>query len=639
MTVSPFDWLEASYFYYRPSDLIWEGNAVPGHFLDKGFNVKFKYKSKYNYRPNLAIGLDDFAGTGLFTREYIVVTQNLRDMKVTAGLGWGKFTGENSFKNPFSFLSNKFNERPSTSSNISLGGTPSYDKWFQGNAALFGGLEYFVPNRNGLSIKLEYDPFNYFGFSAQNRSDASFDLRKKESNINIGLSYPFNKFLTIDASFIKGNTFNLSFSIGATFNEKLGSKPKFNPTIKTKNNDNKSDMSFYEDLLLNLNNNNLLLQTASLSKEKLDISISTSQFRNAIRSSTYAGSIATKITKNHDINLSQINISHINAGVELNNITYIANHLDDSKIIPIEIVERYTKLDSGNKNSFKSHEFQPSVNFPAIFSSFSPILVSNIGNPEKFYFWGLDIQNTTEIQFKRNLLLSSEINYRLYNNFQDTISGPGSNMEHVRTDKVQYLKNADLYIKRLQLDYIWSPKKDLYAKLSGGLFETMFGGVGAQLLYKPFNSNFNISLEGFYVRQRGFDQTFNFRKYKTTTAHLNIGYLFPMGIESNISYGRYLAKDDGFTFDLSRKTRSGFKAGIYFTRTNVSAALFGEGSFDKGFYFQVPMDLFSKDYKGGYSNFKLSPLTRDGGAKLEYEKDLRGLIYNSSLNELKQGWR
>ncbi len=278
----------------------------------------------------------------------------------------------------------------------------------------------------------------------------------------------------------------LAFTIGATFNGKLRSKPKFKPTIKTRENDDKSEMVFYEDLLHNLNNNNLLLQTASLSKEKLDISISTSQHRNAIRSSSYAGSIASKVSRDHNINLSQINISHINAGVELNNITYIANHLDSSKDTPIEIIERYTKLDSGNKNSYKNHEFQPSVKFPAVFSSFSPSLVSNIGNPEKFYFWGLDLQNTAEIQFNRSLLLSSEINYSLYNNFKDTISGPASKMEHVRTDKVQYLKNANLYIKRLQLDYIWSPRKDLYAKVSGGIFESMFGGFGGQVLYKTF---------------------------------------------------------------------------------------------------------------------------------------------------------
>jgi len=637
LSVSPFDWLEASYFYYRPSDLIW--NNIPGYYLDKGFNVKFKYEPSNKNMPNFAIGLDDFAGTGFFTREYIVSTKELRDIKFSLGMGWGKFSNEKSFNNPLSFISKDLNNRPEVSDNRDFGGKPSYDKWFRGDAILFGGIEYFLPNVKDLSIKLEYDPYDYLDFSTLGIPGASYKLRKKDFDINLGFSFAPNDFITFDISYLKGNTINLSFTIEATFNRKLRGKPKFKPTIKTRQNDDKSEMIFYEDLLHNLNSNNLLLQTASLSKEKLDISISSSQHRNAIRSSSYAGSIASKVSRDHNINLSQINISHINAGIELNNITYIESHLDRSKSTPIEIKERYTKLDSGNKNSYQTHKFQPTVNFPVIFSSFSPVLNSLIGNPEKFYFGGLDLQNTAEIQFNRNLILSSEINYSLYNNFKDTISGPASRMEHVRTDKVQYLKNANLYIKRLQLDYIWSPRKDLYAKVSGGMFETMFGGFGGQVLYKPFNSNFNISFEGFYVKQRGYDQTFKFRKYKTTTAHLNIGYLLPMGIELNTSYGRYLAKDDGFTFDLSRRTKSGFKAGIYFTKTNVSSDLFGEGSFDKGFYFQIPMDLFSKDYNGGYSNFKLSPLTRDGGAKLEFDKDLRGLIYNSSLNELKQGWR
>ena len=560
-------------------------------------------------------------------------------MKVSLGMGWGKFAGNNNFQNPLSLLSENFNKRPFVSDNLGQGGAPSFDKWFRGDAAMFGGVEYFFPQTKGLSMKLEYDPFNYLDFSANKRTDALDSLRKKDSDINIGISYPFNEFITLNASYIKGNTFNLSFTIGATFNEKLRSKPDFNPVIKIRENNDKSEIVFYEDLLNNLNNNNLLLQTASLSKKNLNISISTSQHRNAIRSSSYAGSIAGKVSREHNIDLSQINISHVNAGVELNNITYIANHLDSSKDTPLEIIKRYTKLDSGNESSYKNHEFQPSVDFPVVFSAFSPVLVSYLGNPEKFYFGGLDIQNASEIQFNRNLILSSEINYSLYNNFQDTVSGPASKMEHVRTDKVQYLKNADLYVKRMQLDYIWSPKKDLYAKVSGGIFESMFGGFGGQLLYKPFDSNFNISFEAFYVKQRDYDQVFTFKKYNTTTAHLNIGFMLPMGIESNVSYGRYLAKDDGFTFDLSRKTNSGFKAGIYFTRTDVSSELFGEGSFDKGFYFQIPIDLFSNDYRGGYSNFKLSPLTRDGGAKLEFDKDLRGLIYNSSLNELRSQWR
>jgi len=630
--------MEAGYFYYRPSDLRWEGNNVAGHYLDKGFNVKFKYKPKNNNRPNLAIGFDDFAGTGFFTREYIVATQNLRDIKVTAGLGWGKFTGENSFDNPLSFLSNKFNLRPSVSSNYDRGGTPSYDKWFRGDAALFGGLEYFVPNQNGLSIKLEYDPFNYLDFSARNRSDASFDLRKKDSNINIGFSYPFNKFLTIDASFIKGNTFNLSFTIGTTFNDQLSKKQKFNPSLDIKENKEYSKIEFYESILLNLNNNNLFLQTASLNENELDVSISTSQHRNAIRSSSYAASIVQKVAEKHEMDINQINISHINAGIELNNIKYIANHINNDNL-PIELLIRNTALESGDPMGFKKDEFKPNIDFPVIFSSVNPTLVTHIGNPEKFFFGGVNLQHISEIQFSRNLLLSTEFNARVYGDFENTISGPGSVMEHVRTDLVEYLKEDDIVISRMQLDYIWSPRKDTYAKLSGGIYETMFAGYGIETLYKPFDKNYSLGFEIFHVKQRSFDQRFSFKDYSTVTGHFNFGYSLPLGIESNISYGRYLAKDDGFTFDLGRRTKSGFKAGIYFTRTNVSAETFGEGSFDKGFYFQIPMDLFSTGYSGNYSTFKLSPLTRDGGAKLIHDKDLKGLIYNSTYRELNQQWR
>ena len=639
ISATPFDWLEASYFYYRPEDLIWEGNGISGHYLDKGFNVKFIYRPKSENIPNIAIGLDDFAGTGYFTREYVVSTMDLGNSKVSIGMGWGKFAGENSFKNPLSNLKKSLLNRPTVSDNTGRGGNPSYDQWFRGNSSLFGGVEYSIQKFKGLKFKLEYDPFNYFDFSANNRIDASKDLRKKENNINVGLSYPINDFFTIDASYIKGNAFNLNFTLAITFDKNLYSKPKFHPKLVTRDNKTKSKQVFYEDLLNNLNNNNLLLQTASLNtQEKLDISISTSDHRNAIRSASYVSYIAKKVANNNEIKLSTINISHINAGIELNNITFIASHLEKSIQVPQEVKRYYTSLDSGDPDGYKKDEFQPSVSFPVIFTSLSPSLITHIGNPEKFYYGGLILKHTNEIQFSRNLILSSELNYSLYNNITDTISGSSSQMEHVRTDIVQYLKEDDLYITRMQLDYIWSPRKDIYAKFTGGILESMFGGIGGEILYAPFNNNFSFGLELFHVKQRAFSQKFNFNSYKTTTGHLTSTYSFPIGIEANLSYGRYLAKDDGFTLDLARRSPSGFKAGIYFTKTNVSEELFGEGSFDKGFYFQIPMDLLSGSYKGNYSTFKISPLTRDGGAKLIHEKQLKGLIYNSNLNVLKNQW-
>lgn len=637
LSVSPFDWLEASYFYYRPSDLTWAG--VPGLYLDKGFNIKLIYRSKNINIPNFALGLDDFAGTGYFDREYFVATNQYKNANITIGMGWGKFVGVNQFNNPLGQLADGFKVRPGQSDYYKRGGTLSLDKWFRGNATAFGGIEYFPKKLKRLSIKLEYDPYDYMDISAIGNPGASFALRKKDSNINYGISYSINNFLTLGASYIKGNTFNLNFNMAITFNSQLRSKPKFEPNININNDNNRQpELLFYEDLLRNLNSNNLLLQTASLSEKDVDVSISTSQYMNAIRSGSYAASVVQKVSKEHNFDLNRINISHINAGIEVNSINFFAKHFDDNNNSPIEIIERYTKLDSGDTNSFNNHKFKPKVIFPAFFSTSSPVIISHIGSPARFYYGGLELQNISEVQFNRNLLLSSQINYSVVNNFDDALHQPDSKLEHVRTDRVLYLQGSDLHLKRFQLDYIWTPKKNVYAKLSGGIFEDMFGGLGGQILYKPFDRNFNISFEGFYVKQRGYDRAFKFKKYKTTTGHLNFSYLFPLGIESNISFGRYLAKDDGYTVDLSRRTKSGFKAGIYFTRTNISASQFGEGSFDKGFYFQIPMELFSKDYNGNYTNFRLSPLTRDGGAKLEFDKDLRGLMYNSSLNELKQGW-
>ena len=44
--------------------------------------------------PKFGIGLDDFAGTGQLSKEYIVATYNFRNLDFTSGIGWGKFSAE-----------------------------------------------------------------------------------------------------------------------------------------------------------------------------------------------------------------------------------------------------------------------------------------------------------------------------------------------------------------------------------------------------------------------------------------------------------------------------------------------------------------------------------------------------------------
>ncbi|MFL2731114.1 MAG: YjbH domain-containing protein [Gammaproteobacteria bacterium] len=315
-------------------------------------------------------------GRDIFTREYIVATNQFNNTKFSVGMGWGKFTGKNSFKNPLSQLSSSLKTRPRVSNYYKRGGSPSYDQWFRGDVSIFGGLEHSLSFARGLNFKLEYDPIDYLDFSANNRVGTIYALRKKDSDINFGLSYALNKHMTLDASYIKGNTFNLSFNLAITFDNSLSTKPKFKPKV-IKQDDIKGEKNiFYEDLLHNLNSNRLFLQTSTLHKNgNLDVSISTSDHRNAIRSSSYAASISKKVADLNEIDLSLINVSHINAGIELNNITYIADHVNENLNTPIELKIRNSRIDSGDPNHFLDDEFRPRVIFPSIFSSISPTIV------------------------------------------------------------------------------------------------------------------------------------------------------------------------------------------------------------------------------------------------------------------------
>ena len=123
----------------------------------------------------------------------------------------------------------------------------------------------------------------------------------------------------------------------------------------------------------------------------------------------------------------------------------------------------------------------------------------------------------------------------------------------------------------------------------------------------------------------------------------NMSYFTPAELPENKYYifgkkgAEYLAKDKGFTFDLSRRSSNGFEAGFYFSLTDVPAEIFGECSFDKGFYFEIPYDLFSNIFSKETFPFSYKPLTRDGGQKLNNSNDLISLYKNDTKSKILEG--
>ena len=642
LTVTPFDWLEASYFYYRPDDLLWGGRK--GLYLDKGFNVKFSYKPKNISLPTLAIGLDDFAGTGQFTREYIASTYSFNDFKLTTGIGFGKYAGIDSIKNPLSLIFNSFSVRSLSSSNTGKGGQPNYDLWFRGPSAPLLGIEYQFNKIKNLSIKIEHDPYDYFKFSCcgEGLTEESRVSRPKDMNTNFGISYKYKDIANLDLSVIKGNTWNLSFSIGFSGSKNYRKKDKFKPLIKD-NNFNQSSVKneFYLDLLNNLNSNKIYLQTADLDKNSLNITIESEEHINPVIYTSRAAFIANEISKLNNINLESIEVGHLNRGIKINSALYSPEDLNLTNRKPNILIKRKTQINDKIVKSHYDHEFKPKVNFPVIMNEFLPDIKTHVGSPERFLYSGIGVKASTEIQFSRNIVFYSEVGKTIVNNFDRKVSVPNSALANVRTSIVDYLQQGskNYYISNMALESIWSPYQNVYAKLSIGYLESMYGGIATEIMYKPFDSNTAFSFEYNDVKSRDFDQKFTFSNYKISTNHFNLAHYHP---KSNIlikwSYGNYLASDTGYTLDLSRRMPNGWQAGFWFSNTNVSAKQFGEGSFDKGFYIHVPLSIFSKNYSKDKQSFSLRSMTRDGAQKLELKNRLIDSFYGSTLTEFNENW-
>jgi len=189
------------------------------------------------------------------------------------------------------------------------------------------------------------------------------------------------------------------------------------------------------------------------------------------------------------------------------------------------------------------------------------------------------------------------------------------------------------------MNYFQNPIKSIYTKISAGIFEPMFGGYGGEILYKPFNQNYGIGVELWKVHQRSFRQLLGFQKYNTLTGHINLYYKEPKTrVLVHVKGGRYLAEDSGFTLNLSRQFKSGLNMGVFFSLTDISKAEFGEGSFDKGFFFNLPIQVFFDQYSRGQSGFGLRPLTRDGAQALVHAQNLWSTTYQSNKDQLVYDW-
>lgn len=631
IVASPYNWLEVLYHYTDIDNLLYSQNTLfSGNqtYKDKGFDIKLKLFDEGNYIPDIALGFRDAAGTGIFASEYLVATKNFKYLDATLGFGWGTISN-NGIENPLGSISSDYFDRGATK--VGQGGNFSFKQFFKGqNTGIFGGFEFFFPQLKKLKFKVELDSTNYF--------DEGFSPPDQDSKVNFGLVYSVNNSLKFQGGYIRGNTISFGFNLTGNFAGKNPVLPKFDDHKPIENAEIKKSLNATEErylhltILKELTDRKLNIRSVNRDKNKLSISMAQNTHMSYPRAYGRAARALDEIAPDEIDEFEIISMNSIfeMAAINIPRKEFIINQKQNNSEITFSQSEIYQTYKEAN-----THDFQPSTKLPAAFYSFGPAISSQLGGPDRFFVGGLSLRGDAEVLFRRNISLQSIIRVGLFDSFGVIKNSSESLLPRVRTDINEYLKQPNLFsITRLQLNWFDNPFKSIYTKFSTGYFEEMFGGYGSEILYRPFRKNWAISAQAYRVKQREFKQLLKFNKtrdYETSTGHITLYLKEP---RSNtlltLSGGRYLAKDSGITVDFSRRFKSGMLLGAYFTKTDVSATEFGEGSFDKGFYLNFPIEAFFTNYRKGLTSYGLRPMTRDGGAKLIVGHDLWGVTDEGS---------
>ena len=572
---SPYDWLEASLFYTNIQGLPYPGYEYQD-YKDKGFNVKVRLKEEGNF-PAVAIGIMDIAGTGLYSSEYIITSYGINNIDMHFGLGWGTLNGsKDTIKNPLGYISDNFKNRPTETEG--QGGQFQPSRYFSGQTASpFYGVSYALNDRT--LFKIEKDT---------TLTTDTLDYKKAKSNYSVGIDYALNENFVVGFSVERGSTASLKFIYK---NSPKTSYQKYKYQNQEQNINNEDQ---YQNLITNLERNgigvNKVIETAnSIGLELTQFTHSNLQVvEEIIKQAGKDSGIEKDIKKNLKI-------------VNLDAITEFDDSFEDNSNL---IYEREKKSQFNTKTGLK----------------FRPFIASR----EEFFKGALLLENDSEYIILDNLMLNVNLKYSLADNFDDLRYPPLNTFPaQVRSDIKQYLKNMDegILIGRAQIDYFISPHKDHHLMFTGGILEDMFSGFGFEYLYFKNDTNYSVGFELFKAKKRDYDWGFGTLDYQNVTGHLNLHYrnygLIPFDMK--LSYGEYLAGDVGTTIELSRSYDNGMVFGVFASNTDVSEEQFGEGSFDKGIFFNIPI-------YGNLINYTWRPLTKDPGAKLVRRNTLHGLL-------------
>ncbi|WP_373424266.1 YjbH domain-containing protein [Variovorax boronicumulans] len=632
----PLDWMEGGFRYTSISNVPYAASTTGQSTKDKSIDLKVRLMRESAYVPEIALGFRDLGGTGLFSAEYLVANKRYGDFDFSLGIGWGYLGNSGNIRNPLTLISRRFETRRITAVS---GGETNFGTYFRGPAALFGGVEWRTP-WEPLTVKLEYEGNDY-------KSEPFGNEQKQRTPFNIGFEYRYSPGVAFSAGVERGNKLMVGVTLSTNVATLRAPKPADPPQPRFTPQAPQNPPGWASTAAEIEARTEWTVQRIAPQGSGVHVWITES---NTVYRQARVEQIIAVLHRDSPASIKSFILHYNERGLAMHAQVvdrgeWVAEHYqaqspaearaasqrdyaphqdasEDRLFLPPEKIATAAATTDNAATASAQQQYTAGLapwerRTEKFTYGVTPYFSQIIGGPDAFMLYQIGVQATAEYRFTPSTWVNGALNWRLLDNFDKFTYTAPSNLPRVRTFQREYVTTSRVTMPVFQLTHVGRLSEDQYYSVYGGALESMFAGVGAEWLYRPWRSKFALGIDINHVRQRDFQQDFGLRDYKVNTGHATLYWDTGWnGVMTRISAGQYLAGDRGVTLDISRRFDNGVMVGVYATKTNVSAAQFGEGSFDKGIYISVPFDAFLPKSSRFSAGFTWSPLTRDGGAKL-----------------------
>lgn len=619
-------------------------------YYDRSFDFRYQIFTESGLRPAVLVGMQDFAGTGILSGEYLVATKTIAPgLKVTAGLGWGRLgTGNELFS---------IGERPTP--DVGFGGQFNFGTWFRGPASPFGGIEWQVNDR--WNVKLEYSSDAYVEEAEKRKTF------ERKSPLNFGIEYAAAPGARLGAYYMYGSTFG--FTVHLALNPKNYPSGGIRETapvpvlVRSAESLGWSDADVTDTAVQRRMSSDLatLLDKDHIRVEGFRISGRTAELRirndriDAIPEAI--GRSARAMTRVLPPEIDVFLVTSVQSGMPVSTVTIRRSDLESFEFAVDGAEEMLRRVDIGEAAlRLPGDPLRAPDIYPAFSWSIAPYNRIRVFDQIEPFKIDIGIRGTIQYDLAPGLVFEAGFTQKVIGNLDDRPPLPARTfLQPVRSSRYYYDRVEKPLLETMTLNWYAKPAPELYSRVTLGYLEQMFGGVSGELLWKPVDSRWAFGAEMNYVAQRSPRQLFSFRlpnymyesdgnppigpdSYTVATGHLSAYYQIDDNFHIQVDAGRYLAGDVGATISFEREFANGWRIGAFATKTNISAEDFGSGSFDKGITLEIPFAWVLGRPTRETSTTVIRPFGRDGGARLDLSRRLYEQVRDYHASGLDERW-